>query len=139
MKPRKTAVIALATVTVLAGTALTALSTGVPADAVADRAARGPKPAPRILPFAAKPGPSKARVAKRPEKVAVTAFADGCDRTYGTIAQCVPVSFPKLAKGESKCAWLAARGFPPLAVHGKDRQKLDSNQDGVACGPGDRK
>lgn len=134
-------IVALAAAAVLASSVLAALSASVPADAVAapGRSAKAPRPAPRVLPFASKPGPAKARIAKRPAKVPVAAFADGCDRAYGTIAQCVPLSFPKPAKGESKCAWLAARGFGPLAVRGKDGQKLDSNRDGVACGPGDRK
>jgi hypothetical protein len=67
--------------------------------------------------------------------VTVSANIDGCDHSYGTISQCVPWEFP--AGVTDKCAWLRAHGFGPLAVHGRDRQHLDTNGDGTACGPND--
>jgi hypothetical protein len=132
-------IVAVTAVSGLVVAALAVLAAGTPADA-GDRVGKGPRPAPRVLPFATKPGIPKARITKRPGKVPVTAFVDGCDHSYGTVAQCVPLTFPKsLTDRRSKCSWLAARGYGPLTVHGKDRHKLDTDRDGVACGPGDRK
>jgi hypothetical protein len=65
----------------------------------------------------------------------VETHIDGCDRNYGTPAQCVPWTFP--AATTDACGWLAAHGFGPLVVVGTDRQGLDRNGDGIACGAGD--
>lgn len=62
---------------------------------------------------------------------AVPAFVDGCDRDYGTRAQCVPLSFP--AGVTDKCSWLAAHGFTGLTVAGRDVQRLDADENGTAC------
>ncbi|GAA3137127.1 galactose oxidase early set domain-containing protein [Streptomyces echinatus] len=61
---------------------------------------------------------------------------DGCDHAYGRINQCVPWTFPK-TKQADRCAWLLAKGFGRLEVHGRDRHHLDRNKDGIACGKGD--
>jgi hypothetical protein len=66
---------------------------------------------------------------------AVETHIDGCDRNYGTPAQCVPWTFP--AGTGDGCGWLATHGFGPLMVVGTDRQGLDRNADGTACGAGD--
>ena len=66
---------------------------------------------------------------------AVETHIDGCDRNYGTPAQCVPWTFP--AGTTDACGWLAGHGFGPLVVVGTDRQGLDRNGDGIACGAGD--
>ncbi|WP_328472947.1 hypothetical protein OHA21_11230 [Actinoplanes sp. NBC_00393] len=91
-------------------------------------------PAPFVHTFAGQPG-----VRPLPRKpsptapLAVPANVDGCDRSYGTRAQCVPWVFPPGVT--DKCAWLAERGYldPPLAVAGQDRQKLDPDGNGIAC------
>jgi hypothetical protein len=61
--------------------------------------------------------------------------SDGCDRNYGSATQCVPFEFPKNTTG--KCTWLTDHGFKALPVKGTDRQSLDTNKDGTACGEGD--
>ncbi|MFE1441044.1 galactose oxidase-like domain-containing protein [Streptomyces sp. NPDC058739] len=62
---------------------------------------------------------------------------DGCDHSYGTISQCVPWKFPAVPRGD-RCAWLKKNGYgTALAVHGRDRHRLDRNGDGIACGRGD--
>jgi hypothetical protein len=68
---------------------------------------------------------------------AVDVHIDGCDRNYGTPAQCVPLTYP--AGTTDACEWLAAHGFGPLVVVGTDRQGLDRDGDGVACAAGDTK
>ncbi|SHG70092.1 hypothetical protein [Streptoalloteichus hindustanus] len=60
---------------------------------------------------------------------------DGCDHAYGESHECVPWQFPPGT--ENRCDWLRDHGFGPLTVHGRDRHGLDTNGDGVACGPGD--
>nr|WP_042403236.1 hypothetical protein [Streptacidiphilus carbonis] len=86
------------------------------------------------------PGGSGGRTVRNgtgPSRVPVPANVDGCDHDYGTVNQCVPWTVAGSTTAE-RCAWLAAHGFGPLKVHGTDRQHLDSNKDGTACGPGDR-
>jgi hypothetical protein len=62
---------------------------------------------------------------------------DGCDHSYGTISQCVPWKFPAMPQAE-RCTWLKDKGYgTKLAVHGRDRHRLDRNRDGIACGKGD--
>lgn len=69
----------------------------------------------------------------------VAAWADGCDRSYGDPAQCLPRVFPGEAGSPAdKCRWLDGQGWQPFAVHGRDRHRLDTNRDGTACGRGDR-
>ncbi|MFC1443011.1 hypothetical protein ABUW04_32685 [Streptacidiphilus sp. N1-10] len=86
------------------------------------------------------PGGSGGRVIPNrsgPSRVPVPANVDGCDHDYGTTNQCVPWSIQG-ATTAARCDWLTAHGFGPLKVYGKDRQHLDSNKDGTACGSGDR-
>jgi hypothetical protein len=91
-------------------------------------------PAPYVQTFAGQPGVRP--LPRRPSPTAplkVPANVDGCDRSYGTRAQCVPWVFPPGVT--DKCAWLGERGYldPPLAVAGKDRQRLDPDGNGIAC------
>ena len=67
--------------------------------------------------------------------VTIPAGVDGCDHAYGVANQCVPWSFPPGTA--NLCGWLAAHGLADLPVHGSDRHALDTNRDGIACGPGD--
>ena len=71
-----------------------------------------------------------------PSKVPVPAHVDGCDHDYGTTNQCVPWTITGTTAA-ARCTWLTGHGFGPLKVYGKDRQHLDSNRDGTACGTGD--
>ena len=95
--------------------------------------------APFVLSFAQQPGVTPQPPVPSPTSMAAKETSiDGCDHHYGTNPQCVPWTFPAgVANVADKCAWLAAHGFGPLAVHGEDRQRLDTNLDGVACGTGD--
>jgi hypothetical protein len=100
----------------------------------------GPAPAggadPYIQPFAQQPGIAPQPTLAPPSgPAAPLEHVDGCDRAYGTGAQCIPRAFPPGVT--DKCAWLDERGYGPLAVHGEDRQRLDRSGDGTACGPGD--
>jgi hypothetical protein len=91
---------------------------------------------PHVQAFAQQPGVSALSPLPSPTGTnPVEAHIDGCDRNYGTPAQCVPWTFP--AGTTDACGWLAAHGFGPLAVVGTDRQGLDRDADGIACGPGD--
>jgi hypothetical protein len=94
----------------------------------------------RVQTFADDPGEAEPARAtpKNPRKsgVKVAEGYDGCDHTYGEISQCVPWTFPAMARSE-RCDWLSEHGFGPLTVHGRDRHKLDTNRDGVACYRGD--
>ncbi|GIF08283.1 hypothetical protein [Actinoplanes siamensis] len=90
-------------------------------------------PAPFVQSFAGQPGRARikpGRSPKNPVKVAPT--VDGCDRNYGTRAQCVPLNFPKGVR--DRCAWLKAHGFSRVKVVVEDRQKLDPDRNGIACG-----
>ncbi|WP_285558872.1 hypothetical protein [Actinoplanes regularis] len=100
-------------------------------------AAKPPKvhgtPAPFVQPFAGQPGRARIRPGKSPKApVRVTPNVDGCDRNYGTKAQCVPVTFPKGVT--DRCAWLKAHGFTGVPVAAKDRQNLDPDKNKIACG-----
>ncbi|MCS7483092.1 hypothetical protein ACFFQW_43840 [Umezawaea endophytica] len=59
----------------------------------------------------------------------------GCDDDYDTDGVCVPWLLPILA---DQCDWLHEHGSRHIEVHGEDRHALDHNQDGIACGTGDR-
>ncbi|GAA2151031.1 hypothetical protein GCM10009760_46030 [Kitasatospora kazusensis] len=89
-------------------------------------------------PSAAAPAPAR-QPAAGPTEVPVAADADGCDHAYGQINQCVPRAFPAGVQDTpaARCGWLVAHGYHALAVHARDDLGLDSNGDGVACGPGD--
>jgi hypothetical protein len=106
-----------------------------PVPVAGPRTATTATPAPRILPFARKL--TGARRAPKPSRttVKIEEGYDGCDHAYGDRGQCVPWRFP--ARARSGCAWLKAHGFAALAVHGRDRHRLDANRDGIACGPDD--
>jgi hypothetical protein len=89
-------------------------------------------PGPLIHPFAQLPGasaepPRAGPTASLPRQIE----ADGCDRHYGEVTQCIPLAFPPGVT--DRCEWLQARGYGPLAVHGEDRQHLDGDGDGTAC------
>ncbi len=66
---------------------------------------------------------------------------DGCHLDYGEPGQCVPTAPPHAGHG-GPMTWTCAalRPYFPdgVAVVGEDSLALDSDGDGVACGPGDR-
>jgi hypothetical protein len=95
-------------------------------------------PSPLTQPFAtspsASPQPALPSPTGSPSQKPVN--VDGCDHNYGPVNVCVPWTFP--AGITDKCGWLRQHGYTlPLAVHGTDRQGLDTNRDGSACGTGD--
>ena len=61
----------------------------------------------------------------------------GCLAGYGTPGeQCLPARAPR--DKPMTCAY-ASRLFPDgIKVTGRDRLRLDTDRDGIACGPGDR-
>lgn len=128
--------IAAAGLVVLIGALLAGGSAGS-----ATSAKPGPTPAtkaaaPHVVPFATTLTAPRRKPAPRQVRVPVKEGYDGCDHAYGDRDQCVPWRFPPgTAAG---CTWLRAHGFGPLAVHKRDRHRLDTNRDGTACGPGDR-
>jgi hypothetical protein len=63
--------------------------------------------------------------------VSVPAAIDGCDRDYGTGAQCVPLALPPGVT--DWCTWLRANGYLPLKVAGRDTLHLDPRGTGFAC------
>jgi hypothetical protein len=130
---------ALSTVVPTATTAMTATTAPTAGTQVAGSATAPPAvgPAePHVQAFAQQPGVSALPPLPSPTgSHPVEAHIDGCDRNYGTPAQCVPWTFP--AGTTDVCGWLAAHGFGPLAVVGTDRQGLDRDADGIACGAGD--
>ena len=88
---------------------------------------------PFVQAFANQPGvPAQAPVASPTARLSMAPNLDGCDHDYGTVAQCVPATFP--AGVTDKCAWLAAHGFKNLKVVGVDRQNLDPDGNKIACG-----
>jgi len=99
------------------------------------KSAVGTKPTPHILDFAQDLRGERLKLPAGPRRVPVPWNVDGCDHDYGTVNQCVPWTVP--ASVGQRCQWLAAHGFSPLKVRGRDRQNLDSNHDGMACDKGD--
>jgi hypothetical protein len=99
------------------------------------KSAVGAKPVPHILNFARDLRGQRLKLPAGPQRVPVPWNVDGCDHGYGTVNQCVPWTIP--ASAGQRCPWLAAHGFGPLKVHGRDRQNLDVNHDGMACDKGD--
>jgi hypothetical protein len=93
-------------------------------------------PAPFVRSFNSPLTGKRAAVYKHPRHIHVGWNVDGCDHDYGTPNQCVPWKIPA-SSGQAACAWLKANGFGPVRVYGRDRQHLDSNQDGIACDAGD--
>ncbi|WP_436533650.1 hypothetical protein [Actinoplanes sp. HUAS TT8] len=90
-------------------------------------------PAPFVQTFAAQPGRTRIRPGKSPKiPVKVAPTVDGCDRNYGTKAQCIPLNYPAGVK--DRCAWLKAHGFTGIKVVAKDRQNLDPDRNKIACG-----
>ncbi|MEU8661575.1 hypothetical protein [Actinoplanes philippinensis] len=89
-------------------------------------------PAPFVQTFAAQPGVTRQKAKRKPTApVKVAPTVDGCDRNYGTVAQCVPVRFPEGVT--DKCAWLRDHGYQAVKVAAKDRQGLDPDRNGVIC------
>jgi hypothetical protein len=76
----------------------------------------------------------------RPNRpVPIAEGEDGCDHRYGRSAVCVPWVLPRSVGGttSARCAYLRMLGLSALRVHRRDRLHLDSNHDGIACGPHD--
>jgi hypothetical protein len=93
-------------------------------------------PTPHIQPFAHLPGVrAKPSLGGPPATAERLTTIDGCDRSYGSPPTCVPRSFPPGVS--DRCTWLRGRGYQSLTRRGPDRQGLDRNGDGTACGPGD--
>jgi hypothetical protein len=136
--------VALAGILVLAGSVIVAGPTEAtprPAPSLpVSRAAAAAHPAAHVLPFAQDLRGARWKLPKGPSRVPVAWNVDGCDHDYGAASQCVPWQFPGSAAvpAGQGCAWLAAHGFGPLPVRGRDRLGLDTNQDAIACGPGDK-
>jgi putative flippase GtrA len=67
-------------------------------------------------------------------KRAVPVRAPACDRNYRVSRLCVPYRFPIGIKTvQAKCSWLVKHGIKKIVVHGKDRQRLDADKNGIAC------
>ncbi|MDX6350825.1 MAG: hypothetical protein QOF84_5615 [Streptomyces sp.] len=112
---------------------------GVPSTSTWVRIGGTQTAAAHVQPFAddlATPKPAKKKPAKA-KGVKVPQGYDGCDHTYGKISQCVPWTFPAMAKAD-RCDWLAGHKLAALKVNGRDRLGLDTNKDGTACGRGDK-
>ena len=88
-------------------------------------------PAPFVQRFADQSGVKPLAPKKKTGPVEVAATVDGCDRNYGTKAQCIPLVFP--GKSPDKCGWLRDHGFREVKVAGRDRQRLDADRNGTAC------
>jgi hypothetical protein len=68
---------------------------------------------------------------------ATGALASGCAVGYGAAgAQCVPARRP--GDRPVTCAYLVTQFPDGVTVTGRDRLRLDTNRDGLACGRGDR-
>ncbi|MEU7908028.1 hypothetical protein [Actinoplanes sp. NPDC049118] len=114
-----------------ATSAATAVPSSPPAPAP-PAPAPGAAAEPFVQSFAGQPGVRPQRPLPSPTVTHhVRPNVDGCDHNYGTITQCVPWRFPPGTA--DRCAWLAAHGFKELRVAGVDRQKLDSDGNGIAC------
>jgi hypothetical protein len=93
-------------------------------------------PQPHVQPYAQDPvGQVHPSMASPTAPVTEPIGLDGCDHDYGTVNQCVPLTYPPGVA--SRCAWLLAHGFGPMKVVGMDRENLDTDHNGVACDPGD--
>jgi hypothetical protein len=130
MRPRVVVALWLALTAVLAGALMAGRVAAGPATAAPVVTAAEP----HILPFARELTGTWSGPAAGPTPVPIAEGFDGCDHAYGVLRQCVPWNFPTGAAG---CAWLLARYLRALPVNGRDRHHLDTNHDGIACGPGD--
>jgi hypothetical protein len=65
------------------------------------------------------------------QPVPVRPDIDGCNRDYGTAAQCIPKALPG-GQGDI-CSYLAKRGIKGVKVRGADRSRIDRNRNGVVC------
>jgi hypothetical protein len=65
------------------------------------------------------------------QPVPVRSDVDGCNRDYGTAAQCIPKALPG-GQGDI-CSYLAKRGITGVKVRGADRKGIDRNRNGVVC------
>jgi hypothetical protein len=136
-RPRRTALIAVPLVAVAAVVAGTTASAAHDTPHLAVSAKAGAqRPAPYIHDFARGLRDKPLKNPSGPHHVGVAWNVDGCDHDYGTVNQCVPWNIP--APAGQRCQWLAAQGFGPLKVAGRDREHLDTNRDGVACDAGDK-
>jgi hypothetical protein len=99
------------------------------------KAALNAAPAPFVRSFTSPLTGKRGAVYKHSRHIPIGWNVDGCDHDYGTPNQCVPWKIP--ATAGPACAWLKANGFGPVRVYGRDRQHLDTNQDGIACDTGD--
>jgi len=93
-------------------------------------------PAPFVRSFNSPLTGKRETVYQHPRHIHVGWNVDGCDHDYGTPNQCVPWKIPASSE-QPACAWLKANGFGPVRVYDRDRQHLDTNQDGIACDTGD--
>ena len=93
-------------------------------------------PAPLVRSFNSPLNGKREAVYKHARRMRLGWNVDGCDHDYGTPNQCVPWKIP-VSTGRTACAWLKANGFGQVRVYGRDRQHLDTNQDGIACDAGD--
>jgi hypothetical protein len=126
----KTKIIIFLAVLLLGGIALRGATT-----AEAAPPPRGPDP--YIHPFAGKLGGEVRRPGPKRGPVPLPEGVDGCDHGYGIVSQCVPWKLPRDA-AKAPCGWLAAHGLASLPLpNRRDRHRLDTNGDLIACGPGD--
>ncbi|WP_327064849.1 hypothetical protein [Kitasatospora sp. NBC_01302] len=117
----------------------TVLTGAAPAGAAAQQQGPQQRPAPHVMDFAQGLDDPAKQPPPQADSTPVPATADGCDHAYGDINVCVPWTFPPAAGTApgAGCRWLLAHGYPPLAVHGRDRLGLDTDHDGTACDHGD--
>ncbi|WP_329560767.1 hypothetical protein [Kitasatospora sp. NBC_01266] len=136
---RLTVAVALGTVAAGLALALTLPTTSAQSRPVPPVAVQRQRPAPHVMDFAQGLNAPVKQAAPQTASTPVPATADGCDHAYGDINVCVPWTFPPAAGTApgAGCRWLLAHGYPPLAVHGRDRLGLDTNHDGTACDHGD--
>lgn len=112
-------------------TAVTACALVVPAASWAEQGNGEEKARAHVVEQAHKPTGRKIPKGNgKPAKV--KAFADGCDRAYGTQNQCIPSRAP--GNVPVTCAYLRAAGFldEPLVVHD---DHLGLVRGGVVCPP----
>jgi hypothetical protein len=89
------------------------------------------KPGPHIVGFPADSTRTPQHLPGHSAPAPVPATIDGCDRDYGTAAQCIPLVLPPGIT--DRCAWLRAQGYLPLTVTGRDTLRLDPDGDHLAC------
>jgi len=130
MKTKRLAVVTGVGAALIASTAYvsSAIAGATPPQAPTQQAGVARVAPPHLVPQAeALTGPVLAQQA--PHTVPVQAFSDGCDRGYGTAAQCVPLRAP--GNQPVTCGYLLSAGYLPL-VAVQDHLGLVKN--GRVCG-----